>query len=58
MLYEKFQETTQYIQKFFSKEKPEYAIILGSGLATLIDAVTPICEIPYLDIPNFPHLNI
>ena len=58
MLYEKFEETIQYIQKFFSKEKPEYAIILGSGLATLIDAVTPICEIPYSDIPNFPQSTV
>jgi len=33
---------------------PEYALVLGSGLDGLCEAVEPIVEIPYCDIPYIP----
>ncbi len=42
----------------FLKEKidytPEYAIVLGSGLGSLVDDIQIDTEISYKDIPNFP----
>ena len=45
-MYKRYQETADYIQQFISEGAPEFAIILGSGLSSLQEEVTPIVEIP------------
>lgn len=49
----KIKETTNYL---FSKinEKPEYGIILGTGLGGLANEIDVTIKIPYEAIPNFP----
>ena len=52
-MWNKVQETVSYLQqKGFSK--PEFGIILGTGLGSLVDDISIILSIPYTDIPNFP----
>ena len=55
-MYTKYEQTAHYIQQFITEGTPEFAIILGSGLSSLQAEVTPIVEIPYAGIPNFPQL--
>lgn len=38
--------------------RPEVALILGSGLGPLADAVTGAVEIPYGDLPGFPRPSV
>ncbi|KNZ70775.1 purine nucleoside phosphorylase I [Thermincola ferriacetica] len=49
----KFQETVNFIRDKFT-EKADLAMILGSGLGILADAVEDKKVIDYKDIPNFP----
>ncbi|MCF6346746.1 MAG: purine-nucleoside phosphorylase [Flavobacteriaceae bacterium] len=52
-MWNKVQETVSYLQqKGFSK--PDFGIILGSGLGGLVDDITVELSIPYDEIPNFP----
>ncbi len=52
-MWNKVQETVNYLQqKGFSK--PDFGIILGSGLGGLVDGITVELSIPYDEIPNFP----
>ncbi|MCC6383814.1 MAG: purine-nucleoside phosphorylase [Bacteroidia bacterium] len=46
-------ETTDFLRKR-TNFKPEYAIVLGSGLGGLADKVKKEFEIPYNEILNFP----
>lgn len=57
MSFEKIQETTSYIQAKIS-ENPTVGIILGSGLGELATSVAIEVEIPYTEIPNFPHSTV
>ena len=50
---EKIHETAAYLQSVM-KTKPETAIILGTGLGSLVNEITDKYEIEYKDIPNFP----
>lgn len=50
----KIEEAATYIRTRINKEIPQYAIILGTGLGELGNAITDKEEIPYEDIPNFP----
>ncbi len=52
-LLEKIEETRQYI---FSetKFKPQYGIILGTGLGNLVGEIKKEYELSYEDIPHFP----
>ena len=43
----------KYIQSF-SNSRPELAVILGSGLGSLVNEVESKISIPYSDIPGFP----
>ncbi|NDW18423.1 purine-nucleoside phosphorylase [Dysgonomonas sp. 216] len=52
-MYTKVQETAKYIRKKVS-DIPKYAIILGTGLGELVNAITDKREIEYSEIPNFP----
>ncbi len=39
-------------------EKPEYAIVLGSGLSSLTDLLTETIQLPYNKIPGFPKVTV
>jgi len=52
-LFEKSLETAKYLQSKVNYT-PEYAIVLGSGLGSLVDDINVELEIPYAEIPNFP----
>ena len=47
-----YQESADYILERIP-ERPQVAIILGSGLGKLADAITNQVVIPYQNIPNF-----
>lgn len=51
--YEELKKAAAYIESKLSN-KPEIAIILGSGLGPLVDDITNSIEIDYKDIPGFP----
>lgn len=57
MFYNKVKESADYIQSRISR-KPDIAIILGSGLGSLVDIMEDKEVIPYEDIPNFPRANV
>jgi len=46
---------TDVVAKRLGKLKPRAAIVLGSGLAGVADAVRDAVRIPYKDIPGFPE---
>lgn len=50
---EKINESVAYIQGI-TDVKPQFGIILGTGLGGLVNEIEIINEIPYEDIPNFP----
>ena len=50
---ERIQETASYL-KSKMKTHPETAIILGTGLGSLVNEITDKYEISYESIPNFP----
>lgn len=49
----KIEETIQYLNKR-KPNNPHIAIVLGSGLGGLTNAIDILDEIPYQEIPNFP----
>ncbi len=50
---DKIQETAAFL-KAKMHTQPETAIILGTGLGSLVHDITEKYEIKYSDIPNFP----
>lgn len=50
---QKIQETAAFL-KSKMRTSPETAIILGTGLGSLVNEITEKYEIEYKDIPNFP----
>ena len=50
---ERIQETATFL-KGKMHTQPETAIILGTGLGSLVNEITDKYEIAYKDIPNFP----
>lgn len=52
-MFEKVQETVSYIQSRIS-EKPEFGVILGSGLGGFTEDIKVELVLPYNEIPNFP----
>ena len=57
MFYEKVKESADYIREKLS-EIPKTAIILGSGLGSLVDFMEEKTVIPYKEIPNFPQSSV
>jgi purine-nucleoside phosphorylase len=50
---EKLKETVAFIQEK-TEFKPQYGIVLGTGLGKLADEIEVELELNYADIPNFP----
>lgn len=51
---EKIKETASYLRSRVEGEMPEIAIILGTGLGSLVDHIEDKQYIPYNEIPNMP----
>ena len=52
-MWEKVQQTVSYIKERIDF-KPEYCVILGSGLGSFTDEMQVKFTLPYNEIPNFP----
>jgi len=52
-MWNKVQETVKFLQNK-GITKPDYGIILGTGLGNLVEKINIIITIPYKEIPNFP----
>ncbi len=52
-MYDKIQETVKYL-KNKGITKPDFGIVLGTGLGSLANIIDIKIKIPYRDIPNFP----
>lgn len=50
---QRIEETAAYLRSKMTTQ-PETAIILGTGLGSLVHEITEKYEIPYAEIPNFP----
>ena len=53
-----FRAATDFLQSKINQGTPEFAIVLGSGLAKLKDEVEAIATIPYENIPDFPQTTV
>lgn len=53
-MWEKVQETVNYIKAKTNDYAPEYGVILGSGLGSFTDDIQIEFTLPYAEIPNFP----
>lgn len=53
-MFEKVNETVEFLQKIIKDFKPELGIILGTGLGHLVSCIEIEHEIEYENIPNFP----
>ena len=54
---EKINETAEFLHKQ-APEMPKIAIILGTGLGSLVDYIDDKKFIPYASIPNFPVSSV
>ena len=52
-MYEKIKETVRFL-KDIGIDKPEFGIVLGTGLGGIVKMIEIEKSIPYHDIPNFP----
>jgi purine-nucleoside phosphorylase len=52
-MWNKVQDTVKYLQNK-GISKPDYGIILGTGLGNLVEKILVEIAIPYAEIPNFP----
>jgi purine-nucleoside phosphorylase len=57
-LYEKALEASRYISAKAQGRTPRVAVVLGSGLGGVADAVGDIVEVPYEEIPHFPRSTV
>lgn len=55
--YTHYVESAAYLRQRLP-EPPEIAVVLGSGLGRLADAVTGAVRIPYAEIPHFPRSTV
>lgn len=56
-LYSRIEETMQFIRSHFSG-RPEFGIVLGTGLGGLAEKIEDPVVIPYADIPHFPQPRV
>jgi purine-nucleoside phosphorylase len=57
-LYERASEAARYILTKAQGRRPRVAVVLGSGLGGVADAVKDGVEIPYADIPHFARSTV
>lgn len=57
-MYKDFAQATDFLKSKFSEGIPEFAIVLGSGLAKLTDEIEKIESFPYQNIPDFPQTTV
>jgi purine-nucleoside phosphorylase len=57
-LYEKASETAQFIKQRIGARMPRAAVVLGSGLGGVAEAVTDPVQLRYSDIPHFVHSTV
>ena len=57
-LYERASEASRYINSKAPQHNPRLAIILGSGLGGVADAITDAVDIPYAEIPHFVNSTV
>lgn len=57
MFYDQVHASAEYIRSR-TDLRPDIAIILGSGLGSLVDAMEDRVTIPYAEIPNFPRSTV
>ncbi|HJQ70088.1 MAG TPA: purine-nucleoside phosphorylase [Blastocatellia bacterium] len=57
-LYERANEAARYIASKAQQRAPRLAIVLGSGLGGVADAITDAVEIPYEEIPHFMRSTV
>lgn len=55
--YDEFKQAADYISGQ-TQHRPTIALILGSGLSPLADEIESAVNIPYQEIPNFPHSGV
>ena len=53
-IYKQAKKAAEFISTKMKKRRPQVAVVLGSGLGGVADAVTEVIEIHYGEIPNFP----
>jgi len=53
-MYQQINQTLKYIQQRIGDFRPEVGIILGTGLARLVDEIEIEQQLVYANIPNFP----
>ena len=51
---EKIKQTAEFLRSRVGGEMPKVAVILGTGLGSLVDHIDEKLYIPYSEIPNFP----
>lgn len=54
MSFEQIQRATHFLEEFSENFKPEYGIILGTGLGSLVNEIEIAFSISYKAIPHFP----
>jgi purine-nucleoside phosphorylase len=52
------QRSAELIRQRIGAQAPQVAVLLGSGWAPMADAVMDAIDIPYAELPAFPHLAI
>lgn len=57
-LYDRASEAARYIGAKAQQRAPRLAIVLGSGLGGVADAITDAVEIPYEEIPHFMRSTV
>lgn len=58
MMYDQIQTAAAHIREAYKGEMPKIAVILGSGLAGLADALEDAAVFPYGDLPGFPVTTV
>ncbi len=57
-LYDKATEAAQFIKDKIGNRTPRVAVVLGSGLGGVADAIEDAVEIPYEEIPHFARSTV
>lgn len=57
-MFQKIQETSNFIKGKLEGKSPRIGVVLGSGLGMFADKIENKLEIPYTDIPNFHNTTV